>query len=56
MVSTRTGEAAASKGSSDKARIPLMIDGIYSQPRAAVCIIVDNHDGGEDGWWKAVKL
>ena len=56
MVSTRTGEAAASKGRSDKDKIPFMIDGVCSQPRAAVPTIVDNRDGGEGGLWEVVRL
>ena len=56
MVSTRTGEADASRGRSDNAKIPFMADGICSQPRAALCIMVDDRDGGESGWREVVKM
>lgn len=56
MVSTRTGEADASKGRSDKARIPFMIDRIRSQPQAALCIMVDERDRGESWLWEVVRL
>ncbi len=56
MVSTRIGEADASKGRSDKAKIPFMVDDICSQPRAAVCIMVDDRDGAEGGSGEVVRF
>lgn len=49
MESTRTGDADASKGSSDKAKYPFMIqwDSMFNQSdQDSICDTVSDGDGG----------